>query len=172
MAALIFGQVKVINDVGVTMKLRKLARHALFALILVWSLTGTAAEVKQSILAGNLEIFYGVMPAEVLRAHPSDHTERTMHGGVPGARNTYHLIVSVFDTQKRERIADARVQARVSEAGLTPQTKPLQSMLMAGVVTYGNYFTMTAPGPFRITLDIAQPHGGAPVQVNFEHRHR
>ena len=146
-------------------------RCAVYALILICSLTSTAAEIRQPIIAGGLEIFYGVMPAEVLRAHPSDHNERTMHGGVPGARNTYHLIVSLFDT-KRVRITDAQVQARVSEAGLTPQIKPLQPMLISGVVTYGNYFNMTAPGPFRITLDITQPHGGPPVTVSFEHRHR
>jgi hypothetical protein len=140
--------------------------------VLVWSLTSAAAEVRQPLLAGDLEIFYGVMPAEVLRAHPPDHAERTMHGGVPGARNTYHLIVSLFDTKKRVRITDAQVKARISEAGLTPQTKPLQPMLMAGVITYGNYFNMTDPGPFRITLHITQPHGGPPVQVSFEHRHR
>lgn len=154
------------------MKNRNLMGCALCSLMLIWSLTSTAAEVRQPIVADNLEIFYGVMPAEVLLAHPSDHTERTMHGGVPGVRNTYHLVVSLFDTQKRTRISDAQVQARVSEAGLTPQTSPLQPMLMAGVVTYGNYFTMTAPGPFRITLNITQPHGGPPVQVSFEHRHR
>ncbi len=154
------------------MKNTNLMRSTLCALIFVWSLTSTAAEVKQPIVAGDLEIFYGVIPAEILRAHPSAHTERTMHGGVPGSRNTYHLIVSLFDTKKRVRITDAQVQARVSEAGLTPQSKPLQIMLMADAITYGNYFTMTAPGPFRITLDITQPHGGPPVQVSFEHRHR
>lgn len=147
-------------------------RCAISSLMVVWTFTSSAAEVRQPIIVGNLEIFYGVMPAEVLRAHPPDHTERAMHGGVPGARNTYHLVVSLFDTKKQVRITDAQVQARVSEAGLTPQTKALQPMPMAGVVTYGNYFTMTPPGPFRITLDITQPYGGPPVQVNFEHRHR
>lgn len=154
------------------MKNRNTMRCTLYSLILAWSLTGMAAEVKQPIVAGDLEIFYGVMPAEILRVHPSDHAERTMHGGVPGARNTYHLIVSLFDTKKRSRIVNAQVQARVTEAGLTPQTKPLQTMVITGAVTYGNYFTMTAPGPFRITLDITQPHGGPPVQVSFEHRLR
>lgn len=147
-------------------------RCALSAIVLVWSLTSTAAEVRQPIIVGDLEIFYGVMPAEILRAHPPEHAERTMHGGVPASRNTYHLVVSLFDATNRARITDAQVEARVREAGLTPQTKPLQPMTMAGVVTYGNYFSMTPPGPFRITLDITLPHGGPPVQASFEHRHR
>lgn len=154
------------------MKNFNFTRRALCAFVLVWSLTSAAAEIRQPIIAGDLEIFYGVMPAEVLFTYPPNHAERTMHGGVPGVRNTYHLVVSLFDTKKRVRITDAQVQARVSEAGLTPQTSPLQPMLMAGVVTYGNYFTMTAPGRFRIALNITQPHGGPPVQVSFEHRHR
>jgi hypothetical protein len=154
------------------MKTTNLVRFFLCVLTLAWSLFSAAAEVRQPIVAGDIELFYGVMPAPVLLAHPSDHAERTMHGGARLSRNSYHLVVSIFDTKKRERIADAQVQASVSEPGLAPQTKPLQSMTMAGVITYGNYFTMSGAGPFRIMLDIKRPHGGAPVQTGFEHRHR
>lgn len=154
------------------MKTTHLVRFFLCVITLAWSLFTAAAEVRQPIVAGDVELFYGVMPASVLLGHPTDHAERTMHGGVQVTRNTYHLVVSIFDTKKRGRITDAQVRASISEPGLAPQTKPLQSMTMAGVVTYGNYFTMSGPGPFRILIDIRQPHGGSPVQANFEHRHR
>jgi hypothetical protein len=157
---------------GAIMKTTNPVRFFLCMLTLAWSLFSAAAEVRQPIVAGDIEIYYGVMPASVLLAHPSDHAERTMHGGARLSRNSYHLVVSIFDTKKRERVADAQVQASVSEPGLVPQTKPLQTMAMAGVITYGNYFTMSGPGPFLITLDIKRQHGGAPVQTGFEHRHR
>lgn len=154
------------------MKMNSLARAALFAATLAWPLSGTAAEVRQPIIAGDVEFFYGVIPASVLLGHPADHAERTMHGGVQVTRNTYHLVISLFDVKEHRRITDAQVQASISEPGLAPQTKPLQSMTMAGVVTYGNYFTMSGPGPFRITIDIRQPHGGPPAHASVEHRHR
>ena len=154
------------------MKMTNPVRTALLAIVFAWPLSGTAAEVRQPIIAGDVELFYGVMPASVLLGHPADHAERTMHGGVQVTRNTYHLVVSIFDTKKGGRITDAQVQAGISEPGLAPQTKPLETMTMAGVVTYGNYFTMSGPGPFRITIDIRRPHGRPPVQAGFEHRHR
>ena len=146
-------------------------RYTLSALAILWSLASTAAEMRQPIVAGDLEIFYGVIPAAVLLGHPAHHTERTMHGGVP-SRNAYHLVVSLFDAKTRERVTDARVQASVSEAGLVPQTKPLQTMLLAEAITYGNYFSMSGPEPFRVTLDVTRPHGGPPVKVSFEHHNR
>ena len=153
------------------MQKASLIRYTLSAFAILWSLNSTAAEVQQPLVAGTLEIFYGVIPAAVLLGHPADHTERTMHGGVP-SRNAYHLVVSLFDAGTRERVTDARVQANVSEAGLVPQTKPLQTMVLAEAVTYGNYFSMSGRGPFRITLDVTRAHGGPPVKVSFEHRHR
>lgn len=146
-------------------------RGVFLAILLGWVPTTVANDTRQPIIAGDLEVFYGVMPAAVLLTHPADHAERGMHGGVPGTRNTYHLVVSVFDAKGRTRIENAQVRARVSELGLTPQEKLLEPMRMAGVVTYGNYFTMTDPGPYRITLNIVRP-GGKSVQASFEHRHR
>ena len=153
------------------MQKTSIIRYILSALAILWSLASAAAEVRQPLVVGNLEIFYGVIPAAVLLGHPPDHTERTMHGGVP-SRNAYHLVVSLFDAKTRERVTNANVQARVSEAGLAPQTKPLQTMLLAEAITYGNYFSMSGPGPFRVTLDVTRLHGGPPVRVSFEHRHR
>src|SRR6266536_931998 len=34
-------------------------------------------------LAGGLAIYIGVVPAEIVKGHPSPHAEKTMHGGAP-----------------------------------------------------------------------------------------
>jgi len=128
--------------------------------------------MRQPIVRGNVEIFYGFIPSSVLLAHPSDHPERTMHGGVQVAPNAYHLLVSIFDARKKERITDAEVRASVSQADLKPQTKSLDAMQMAGVLTYGNFFVIRNPGPIRITLDIKQPRGVPRTHVSFEYAHR
>lgn len=153
------------------MQKASLIRCTLAAIATLWSLATAAVEVQQPLIVGNLEIFYGVIPAAVLLGHPADHTERTMHGGVP-SRNAYHLVVSLFDIKTKERGTEARVRATLSQVGQVPQTKPLQSMLLAEARTYGNYFSLSGPGPFRITLDITRAHGGTPARVSFEHRQR
>lgn len=128
--------------------------------------------MRQPIVRGDVEIFYGLIPSSVLLEHPSDHPERTMHGGAPVVSNAYHLLVSIFDARKKERITDASVSASVSGVGLKSQTKQLETMQMAGVVTYGNYFAIRNSGLIRITLDINQARGIPPIKVTFDYIHR
>jgi len=70
-----------------------------------------AAEQRQPLKAGDLEIFYGVIPAEAILGHPADHAERKMHDGVPYGAGQHHLIVSLFDARTRQRLTDATVRA-------------------------------------------------------------
>lgn len=129
-----------------------------------------AAETGQVTRVNGIDVFYGVTPAEIISGHPADHAERKMHGGVPRGSGQHHLIVSLFDVKSGQRIENARVSARIGEPGLTPQSKKLEPMQFAGTVTYGNFFTMTSPGPYRIEVEV-RPHGGVPAQAVFEYRH-
>jgi len=143
------------------------------ALLLFVLSTGSAlaAETGQVARVNGIDVFYGVIPGEILRGHPADHAERKMHGGVPRGSGQHHLIVSVFDVKTGQRIENAKVSARIGEPGLTPQRKDLEPMQFAGTVTYGNFFTMSSPGPYRIEVDI-RGHGDLkPTQAVFAYRH-
>jgi len=130
-----------------------------------------AAEQGQPLKAGDLEVFYGVIPAETILGHPADHTERKMHDGVPRGAGQHHLIVSLFDAHTRQRVTDATVQARVTELGLAPQRKTLEVMTIAGAITYGNYFRMSGSGPYRIEIEIIRPGSSSPVKTSIEYSH-
>ena len=130
-----------------------------------------AAETGQVARVNGIDVFYGVIPAEILSGHPADHDERRMHGGVPRGSGQHHLIVSLFDVKTGQRIENARVSARIGAPGLTPQTRDLEPMQFAGTVTYGNFFKMSSPGPYRIEVDI-RGHGDLkPSQAVFAYRH-
>lgn len=130
-----------------------------------------AAETSQPMRFGGMEIFFGVIPAEILLGHPDAHEERRMHGGAPRRKGQHHLIVSVFDGTTRERIANAAVTARVGEIGLSIQEKKLELMQFAGTATYGNYFTMAAPGPYRVELEIRRSGDRQQVKTSFDYSH-
>jgi len=130
-----------------------------------------AAEQRQPLKAGDLEIFYGVIPAEVILGHPADHAERKMHDGVPRGAGHHHLIVSLFDGRTRQRVTDATVWTRVTEPALAPQRKMLEAMTIAGAITYGNYFRMSGSGPYRIEIEIIRPGSTGPVKTTFEYSH-
>lgn len=51
--------------------------------------------------------FFGIIPAEIVRGHASDHEERKMHGGVPLGKGVHHLVIAVFDSKTQARITDA-----------------------------------------------------------------
>ncbi len=146
-----------------------------FALVVVTALTvglAPAAGVNdQPIRLDGLELFFGIVPAEILRGHPSDHEERIMHGGVPRGKGVHHLIVSVFDAKTQSRIVDGMVTASVTEVGMATQSRTLEAMAFGGNVSYGNYFAMPNQGPYDIVVNVRQPSDGKAVTMRFPYWH-
>jgi hypothetical protein len=131
-----------------------------------------AAERDQFKTAGGLAVYLGVLQAAMIQGHPEDHPEEAMHGGVPSGRHAYHVMAAVFDAATGERVEDAVVEARVAEPGLAGVRRRLEPMLIAGTVTYGNYFTMRGDGPYRIRFSITAPEAATPVVLEFSYDHR
>ena len=116
---------------------------------------------------GGIEIYIGVMPAEVIRGRESA-TETHMHGGVPVRSDLYHLVAALFEPGSGARITGAQVSATVTEPGMAGQSKLLQPMTIADAVTFGNYFAMSDQRTNRIHLEIHVP-GRSPVSADFEY---
>jgi hypothetical protein len=114
----------------------------------------------------------GLLPTEMIRGHPQEHPEATMHGGLPAGRGQYHVIIALFDVKTGARIENADVAVRVSEIGLAGEEKKLEPMQIAGTVTYGNFFSMAGNGPFRINVTIHIPGQAQEIKTEFEHKHR
>jgi hypothetical protein len=121
---------------------------------------------------GNVLIYMGLLPVEMVRGHPQQHPEATMHGGVPSQSGQYHVIIALFDTKTGARIENADISARVFETGLAGEEKKLEPMQIAGTITYGNYFPMIGKGPFHVRVTIHIPGQAQPITSEFEHRHQ
>lgn len=150
-----------------------LARGAMLAGILALpAVTALAADTGQDQVVDGVAVYIGLIPAEIVLGHPRAHSEGIMHGGVVSGKNRYHLVVALFDNANGKRISGAGIQARVSELGLAGQEKKLEPMVIADTVTYGNYFAMPNPGPYRIHLEIrhARLHDIATLEADFEYR--
>jgi hypothetical protein len=131
--------------------------------ILLWVSLGFAAAVPAEhspyhrVVQG-VAIYLGVVPAEVVRGHPPEHSESQMHGGVPVGES--HIVVALFDNKTGKRLTGAMIDARITATGLDVQ-KTLEPMEIAGTVSYGNYFYLPGSGPYRIMLRIRLPGGAA-----------
>ncbi|MDZ4141561.1 MAG: hypothetical protein U1C48_06085 [Methylotenera sp.] len=109
--------------------------------------TGQYQQVK------GINIYYGLLPAQIAGKHPAIHEERTMHGGVPSGKNEYHLIVALYDASGK-RITDADVAATVGEFGMAGTRKALEPMQIGETTSFGNYFLLRGSELYRITIEI------------------
>ncbi len=137
----------------------------------IFGVTARAAHLDQHKVVDGIEVFYGMVPVEIIRGYPKESAERQMHGGVPRSAAQHHLMVSLFDAKTKQPIADAEVKAKVTEIGLGAQEKKLERMTLAGTISYGNYFRMTAPGRYQIAVKIRRSASQRATEVKFEYSH-
>ena len=138
---------------------------------LVFAATAASANgTGQHRLVNDMDIYYGVVPAEVVKSHPQKHTEAGMHGRNLLSSGTHHLVVTLYDNKTAQRISDAKVEAVVIPLGLAHQQKPLDPMQINGAMSYGNYFNLIGGGPFRIELRITRPGERGATNIEFEYR--
>ncbi len=110
---------------------------------------------------------FGVVPAEIVQAHPSEHPERGMHGGA--TKGQKHVVLAVFDAATEERISQAEVQATLTLMGGSGVTKRLQPMTVADQPSFGGFFSMVPRAVYRIRFEVKRP-GRVPAFAEFEYR--
>ena len=145
---------------------------AIFALALTLGVPQAAGiNPEQPIRFDGMELFFGFVPAEILRGHPREHEEQTMHGGVPRGKGVHHLVISVFDAKTRARIAGAAVTGSITEAGMATQNRKLEAMSFGGAASYGNYFAMPSQGPYEIVVNVRRSANGKTATARFQYWH-
>lgn len=150
----------------------RLVKAALATIVTMLAGLGAVTAADYYKTAGNLAIYLGVLPAEMAQGHAPEHPEGKMHGGVPFfAKRQHHVVIAVFDAKDGSRITNAEVTARVGEIGLASVSRKLERMVIEKTISYGNYFSMGSPGPYRIEIEIIQPGSSSPVKTSFEYSH-
>jgi hypothetical protein len=156
--------VSFMKEVVMHTKLAKFA-VALAGIVLGVAAAAPATDTAYRHVVDGVAIYFGILPAELVRGHPPNHPESGMHGGVPVGEN--HLTVALFDDKTGVRITRAKVSATITGPDRLKLTKKLEPMTIAGAVTYGNYFSMPGPGPYRIVLHIQTPDARRDIEAVF-----
>ena len=139
---------------------------ALLAGLLVMAVSPASGDhLGRSTVADGIAVYLGIMPTEMLRAHPERYP-RHESAKIPAGKNVYHVMVALFDHATGARITDADVVATVAPLGLGAAAKPLDPTTVAGVLTYCNYFPMSAGENYVIRARIRRP-GTAEVTAEF-----
>jgi hypothetical protein len=125
-----------------------------------------ASDAPTQVVDG-LRFDYGVAPSAVVKMHPLDHPEATMHQGpLPGG---YHIALAVSDAKSGARIDDAHVQLDLSGPGHPGHvTMPLDLMTINGAATYGGDVALPSAAKYQLTFDVSRPSlGSTPVKARF-----
>jgi hypothetical protein len=144
---------------------------ALVLIVLLGGLPSAAIGADYYKSVGGYAIYIGILPAQIVQGHSPEHPEGKMHGGAPTGRHQYHVVVAVFESSSGARLDDVDVTAKVGEPGLAPMEKRLEPMPIAGTMSYGNYFSMRVPGPYRIDVRVVRPGAGKTVEAAFAYTH-
>ena len=131
------------------------------------ALSAMAEDTELHQVVDGVAIYFGVLPAEMIRGHPKAHPESDMHGGIP-TEPRYHLTVAIFDDTSSERITNADVTVKVAGSGGSEVVKSLEPMMIAGKGSYGNYFRMPGASPYRIEIQIRRPESPGIIRAIFE----
>lgn len=116
-----------------------------------------AGEGNSMIVDGVLA-YLGVLPAEIVRGHPRYHPEGAMHGGAPGGRNQYHLVLALFDAVSGSRIETAQVSVTVMGLGHTGGTQlDVEPMTIADTVTWGTFVRLTGRELYDLSFAVLLP---------------
>ncbi len=142
-------------------------RSMLAAALAAITVAVPADHSAQHKVVDGVEIYVGIVPAEMVQGHPKEHPESEMHGGIPAGKYRYHVAVALFDQASGKRITGAEVKAKVGEPGYTGPQKRLESMLINSTVSYGNYFIL-GPASYRIEMQIRRPGVPGVILVDFE----
>lgn len=119
---------------------------------------------------GNFWVYLAVMPADFVAGPRAAEPGATPFQ--PGsARDTHHLMVSLFDYRTGGRITEAVVEARVAGLGFSGVKKALENTSAAGAPVYGGLFPMSGRGPFRIDVEFRTPAATGPQHATFYFTH-
>jgi hypothetical protein len=131
----------------------------------------SAATGQDFAVVGGTTVYFGVVPADVIRNHPEEYP-RNAYGVPPFAPAQYYVTVALFDTPSGQRIEDAVVKARVATAAGAGPEKTLQPITIASLRSYGNYFAMGGTGPYKIAVNIRRPGSSDAIQAQFGYTHQ
>lgn len=116
-----------------------------------------------------LTINLGVTTSASLSKNPG-HYDPAMHESFFSGKGPHHLVVALVDAQTGQRIEHAKVSATDQSLGLAPVRKTLQPMTVHGMVSYGNFFDLSASNlPATITVSVRRDGRGAPVSAAFQY---
>ncbi len=142
----------------------------LFVIISVWigliNFNTVIADAKINPLTqvvDGISVSLNVVPVETVK----NPNESTMHGGLPTGQYRYHISIKIV-SNAGTTLHQATISARFSTASKKTEFKTLDVMDKKSV--YGNFFTISEAGPYKIEVIIKHPNYSKPIHTVFDYK--
>lgn len=139
---------------------------ALFCSLVLFTTAAAAAHLGQTKTVDSVAIYLGMVPAAEMRQHPDRYPAHELHK-IPSGKHVHHIMLVLFDDPGGGRITNADITARVAPLALAGTTKPLDPMMVAGALTYCNYFRVSPSDTTVIWADIQRPGAARAIRTRF-----
>ena len=139
---------------------------ALFFSLMVFSTAASAIHLGQTKTVDGVAIYLGLVPAAVMRQNPDIYPAHEP-SKIPSSKHVHHVMLALFDGPGGERITDAIVTARVAPLALAGPTKTLDPTVVAGALTYCNFFRRSPSDTTVIQVEIRRPDVLRMIQARF-----
>ena len=148
------------------------SRLFVVALTAAYGVVSTAAETftyRES--AGEFSVYLAVMPGELVSGPRPAPDPGATPFQPPAARDTHHVMVTIFEARSGRRLTNAAVEARVAALGFSGVKKPLANALVIGEQVYAALFPMQGRGPFRVDVGFQLPEWKRSERATFYFTH-
>ncbi len=139
---------------------------ALFCSLVVFSTAASATHLGQTKTVDGVVIYLGMVPAAMMRQNPDTYPAHEP-SKIPSSKHTHHVMLALFDGPGGKRITDAIITARVAPLALAGPTKTLDPTVVAGVLTYCNYFRISPLDTTVIQVEIRRPDTARVIHARF-----
>jgi cytochrome c5 len=120
------------------------------------------------VTTAGLDIYFGRVSAERIRAFPAGSPELKLHGGVPSGSGYHHVNVSVFDAATQTQVAGAKVVLDFEQLGRGRETKELEAVTVKGGASYGAYIRLAPKAAYTFVVRVTRPGAATPVEATFK----
>ena len=120
---------------------------------------------------GQFRVYLAVMPADLLAGPGVPQAPGANPYQTPAARDTHHVMVSIFERGSGRRVPDAAVEARVAALGFSGEKKTLRPTSVADEQVYAAPFPMIGRGPFRVDVEFRPAGAGRDERARFYFSH-
>ncbi len=138
----------------------------LFCSLVLFSTAASATHLGQTRTVDGGAIYLGLVPAAVMRKNPDNYPAHEL-SKIPSGRHVHHVMLALFESPGGERITGAAVIARVAPLALGGPTRALEPMVVAGKLTYCNYFRISPSDTTVIQAEIRRPDAARVIQARF-----